>query len=70
MQEDILRAARKNGGYVLATREVWAKPVAKSVDGRWIFETEYGLEYLDFEDYEFSPEFIDFEGEETLTDLD
>lgn len=73
LQEDILRAARKNGGYVLATREVWAKPVAKSVDGRWIFETEYGLEYLDFEDYEFSPEFIDFEqfsDEETLTDLD
>lgn len=58
---------------MLATREVWAKPVAKSVDGRWIFETEYGLEYLDFEDYEFSPEFIDFEqfsDEETLTDLD
>lgn len=70
LQEDILRAARKNGGYVLATREVWAKPVAKSVDGRWIFETEYGLEYLDFEDYEFSPEFIDFEDEEALTDLD
>lgn len=73
LQEDILRAARKNGDYVLATREVWAKPVAKSVDGRWIFETEYGLEYLDFEDYEFSPEFIDFEqfsDEETLTDLD
>ena len=73
LQEDILRAARKNGGYVLATREVWAKPVAKSVDGRWIFETEYGLEYLDFEGYEFSPEFIDFEqfsDEETLTDLD
>lgn len=53
LQEDILRAARKNGGYVLATREVWAKPVAKSVDGRWVFETEHGLEYLDFEDYEF-----------------
>lgn len=73
LQEDILRAARKNGGYVLATREVWAKPVAKSVDGRWIFETEYGLEYLNFEDYEFSPEFIDFEqfsDEEALTDLD
>ena len=73
LQEDILRAARKNGGYVLATREVWAKPVAKSVDGRWVFETEYGLEYLDFEDYEFSPEFIDFEqfaDEEPLTDLD
>lgn len=73
LQEDILRAARKNGGYVLATREVWAKPVAKSVDGRWIFETEYGLEYLDFEDYEFSPGFIDFEqssDEEALTDLD
>ena len=70
LQEDILRAARKNGGYVLATREVWAKPVAKSVDGRWIFETEYGLEYLDFEDYEFSPEFIDFEDEETLVDFD
>lgn len=70
LQEDILRAARKNGGYVLATREVWAKPVAKSVDGRWIFETEYGLEYLDFEDYEFSPEFIDFEHEETLVDMD
>nr|DAQ14853.1 MAG TPA: hypothetical protein [Caudoviricetes sp.] len=72
-QEDILHAARKSGGYVLATREVWAKPVAKRVDGRWIFETEYGLEYLDFEDYEFSPEFIDFEqfsDEETLTDLD
>lgn len=70
LQEDIIRAARKNGGYVLATREVWAKPVAKSVDGRWVFETEYGLEYLDFEDYEFSPEFIDFEDEESLTDLD
>lgn len=63
LQEDILHSARKNGGYVLATREVWAKPVAKSVDGRWVFETEYGLEYLDFEDYEFSPEFIDFEHE-------
>lgn len=70
LQEDILRAARKNGGYVLATREVWAKPVAKSVDGRWIFETEYGLEYLDFEDYEFSPEFVDFEHEESLVDMD
>lgn len=70
LQEDILRAARKNGGYVLATREVWVKPVAKSVDGRWIFETEYGLEYLDFEDYEFSPEFIDFEHEESLVDMD
>lgn len=70
LQEDILRAARKNGGYVLATREVWAKPVAKSVDGRWVFETEYGLEYLDFEDYEFSPEFIDFEHEESLVDMD
>lgn len=73
LQEDILRAARKNGGYVLATREVWAKPVAKSVDGRWIFETEYGLEYLDFEDYEFSPEFLDFEqfsDEEALVDFD
>lgn len=70
LQEDILRAARKNGGYVLATREVWAKPVAKSVDSRWIFETEYGLEYLDFEDYEFSPEFIDFEHEESLVDMD
>lgn len=70
LQEDILRAARKNGGYVLATREVWAKPVAKSVDGRWIFETEHGLEYLDFDDYEFSPEFVDFQDEEALTDLD
>lgn len=70
LQENILRAARKNGGYVLATREVWAKPVAKSVDGRWVFETEYGLEYLDFEDYEFSPEFIDFEHEESLVDMD
>ena len=70
LQEDILRAARKNSGYVLATREVWAKPVAKSVDGRWVFETEYGLEYLDFEDYEFSPEFIDFEHEESLVDMD
>lgn len=69
-QEDILRAARKNGGYVLATREVWAKPVAKTEDGRWIFETEYGLEYLDPEDYEFSPEFIDFEDEESLVDFD
>lgn len=69
-QEDILRAARKNGGYVLATREVWAKPVAKTEDGRWIFETEYGLEYLDSEDYEFSPEFIDFEDEESLVDFD
>lgn len=70
LQEDIVRAARKNGGYVLATREVWAKPVAKTDDGRWIFETEYGLEYLDFEDYEFSPEFIDFEDEESLVDFD
>lgn len=70
LQEDILRAARKNGGYVLATREVWAKPVAKTEDGRWIFETEYGLEYLDSEDYEFSPEFIDFEDEESLVDFD
>lgn len=70
LQEDILRAARKNGGYVLATREVWAKPVAKTDDGRWIFETEYGLEYLDPEDYEFSPEFIDFEDEESLVDFD
>ena len=69
-QEDILRAARKNGGYVLATREVWAKPVAKTDDGRWVFETEYGLEYLDPEDYEFSPEFIDFEDEESLVDFD
>ena len=69
-QEDILRAARKNGGYVLATREVWAKPVTKTDDGRWIFETEYGLEYLDSEDYEFSPEFIDFEDEESLVDFD
>ena len=70
LQEDILRAARKNGGYVLATREVWAKPVAKTDDGRWVFETEYGLEYLDSEDYEFSPEFIDFEDEESLVDFD
>lgn len=70
LQEDILRAARKNGGYVLATREVWAKPVAKTDDGRWVFETEYGLEYLDPEDYEFSPEFIDFEDEESLVDFD
>ena len=70
LQEDILRAARKNGGYVLATREVWAKPVAKTNDGRWVFETEYGLEYLDPEDYEFSPEFIDFEDEESLVDFD
>lgn len=67
LQEDILRAARKNGGYVLATREVWAKPVAKTEDGRWVFETEYGLEYLDFEDYEFEPE---FEDEESLVDFD
>lgn len=67
LQEDILRAARKNGGYVLATREVWAKPVAKTDDGRWVFETEYGLEYLDFEDYEFEPE---FEDEESLVDFD
>lgn len=66
-QEDIVRAARKNGGYVLATREVWAKPVAKTDDGRWVFETEYGLEYLDFEDYEFEPEFDD---EESLVDFD
>lgn len=70
LQEDIVRAARKNGGYVLATREVWAKPVAKTDDGRWVFETEYGLEYLDSEDYEFSPEFIDFEDEESLVDFD
>ena len=68
-QEDILRAARKNGGYVLATREVWAKPVAKTDDGRWVFETEYGLEYLDFEDYEFEPEFDSFEDEESLVDF-
>lgn len=67
LQEDIVRAARKNGGYVLATREVWAKPVAKTDDGRWVFETEYGLEYLDSEDYEFSPE---FEDEESLVDFD
>lgn len=67
LQEDILRAARKNGGYVLATREVWAKPVAQTEDGRWVFETEYGLEYLDFEDYEFEPEFAD---EETYADFD
>lgn len=66
-QEDIVRAARKNSGYVLATREVWAKPVAKTDDGRWVFETEYGLEYLDFEDYEFEPE---FEDEESLVDFD
>lgn len=69
-QEDILRAARKNGGYVLATRKVWAKPVAKTDDGRWVFETEYGLEYLDFEDYEFEPEFDSFEDEESLVDFD
>ena len=69
-QEDILRAARKNGGYVLATREIWAKPVAKTDDGRWVFETEYGLEYLDFEDYEFEPEFDSFEDEESLVDFD
>nr|DAK98460.1 MAG TPA: hypothetical protein [Caudoviricetes sp.] len=69
-QEDILRAARKNGGYVLATREVWAKPVAKTDDGRWVFETEYGLEYLDFEDYEFEPEHDLFEDEESLVDFD
>lgn len=68
-QEDIVRAARKNGGYVLATREVWAKPVAKTDDGRWVFETEYGLEYLDFEDYEFEPEFDSFEDEESLVDF-
>nr|DAM32485.1 MAG TPA: hypothetical protein [Caudoviricetes sp.] len=67
LQEDIVRAARKNGGYVLATREIWAKPVAKTDDGRWVFETEYGLEYLDFEDYEFEPE---FEDEESLVDFD
>ena len=67
LQEDIVRAARKNGGYVLATREVWAKPVAKTDDGRWVFETEYGLEYLDFEDYDFEPE---FEDEESLVDFD
>lgn len=67
LQEDIVRAARINGGYVLATREVWAKPVAKTDDGRWVFETEYGLEYLDFEDYEFEPE---FEDEESLVDFD
>lgn len=67
LQEDIVRAARKNGGYVLATREVWAKPVAETDDGRWVFETEYGLEYLDFEDYEFEPE---FEDEESLVDFD
>ena len=70
LQEDILRAARKNGGYVLATREVWAKPVAKTDDGRWVFETEYGLEYLDFEDYEFEPEHDLFEDEESLVDFD
>lgn len=69
-QEDIVRAARKNGGYVLATREVWAKPVAKTDDGRWVFETEYGLEYLDFEYYEFEPEFDSFEDEESLVDFD
>lgn len=67
LQEDIVRAARKNGGYVLATREVWAKPVAKTDDGRWVFETGCGLEYLDFEDYEFEPE---FEDEESLVDFD
>lgn len=70
LQEDILRAARKNSGYVLATREVWAKPVAKTDDGRWVFETEYGLEYLDFEDYEFEPEHDLFEDEESLVDFD
>lgn len=70
LQEDIVRAARKNGGYVFATREVWAKPVAKTDDGRWVFETEYGLEYLDFEDYEFEPEFDSFEDEESLVDFD
>lgn len=69
-QEDIVRAARKSGGYVLATREVWAKPVAKTDDGRWVFETEYGLEYLDFEDYEFEPEHDLFEDEESLVDFD
>lgn len=70
LQEDILRAARINGGYVLATREVWAKPVAKTDDGRWVFETEYGLEYLDFEDYEFEPEHDLFADEESLVDFD
>ena len=70
LQEDIVRAARKNGGYVFATREVWAKPVAKTDDGRWVFETEYGLEYLDFEDYEFEPEHDMFEDEESLVDFD
>lgn len=70
LQEDILRAARINGGYVLATREVWAKPVAKTDDGRWVFETEYGLEYLDFEDYEFEPEYDSFADEESLVDFD
>lgn len=67
LQEDIVRAAHKRQGYVLATREVWAKPVAQTEDGRWIFETEYGLEYLDFEDYGFEPE---FEDEESLVDFD
>lgn len=67
LQEDIVRAAHKRQGYVLATREVWAKPVAKTEDGRWVFETEYGLEYLDFEDYGFEPE---FEDEESYVDFD
>lgn len=67
LQEDIVRAAHKSGSYVLATREVWAKPVAQTEDGRWVFETEYGLEYLDFEDYEFEPE---FEDEESYVDFD
>ena len=67
LHEDIVRAAHKRQGYVLATREVWAKPVAQTEDGRWIFETEYGLEYLDFEDYGFEPE---FEDEESYVDFD
>lgn len=70
LQEDILRAARKNGGFVLATRQIWAKPVAKTEDGRWVFETEYGLEYLDSEDYEFEPDSEFFEDEESYMDLD
>lgn len=70
LQEDILRAARKNGGFVLATRQIWAKPVAKTEDGRWVFETEYGLEYLDSEDYEFEPDSELFEDEESYMDLD
>ena len=70
LQEDILRAARKNGGFVLATRQIWAKPVAKTEDGRWVFETEYGLEYLDSEDYEFEPDSELFEDEESCMDLD